>query len=157
MEKVKTPMDSLPFEIKMSKEFLDKWTTALRSGEYQQGSGCLHDNDRYCCLGVACTISGIEKSIISPNNIYETGYIGDIKNEFLTTELLHSFVDNNKGKLFQHIVAGFNDGDVIYIDPDFSSISTVIKHDDAIVMNKDKNKYSFEEIADWLEENVTTS
>lgn len=156
MEKVKTPIDPLPFEIKMSKEFLEKWTTALRSGEYQQGSGCLHNNDRYCCLGVACTISGIEKSIISPNNIYETGYIDDIESEFLTTELLHSFVDNDKGKLFQYIVAAFNDGDIIYLKPDFSSINAVIKYDDDFVINKDRKIYSFEEIADWLEENVTT-
>jgi hypothetical protein len=29
---------------------------ALRSGEYAQIKGCLHDDRGYCCLGVACDI-----------------------------------------------------------------------------------------------------
>ena len=150
-------MDSLPFEIKMSKEFLDKWTTALRSGEYQQGSGCLYQSHKYCCLGVACTISGIEKSIISPNDIYETGYVSDIESEFLTDELLNSFVDNDRGQLFQDVVASFNDGNILYINSDLSKSNTITRYDDDdFVINKDGIIYSFEEIADWLEENVTT-
>jgi len=33
---------------------------ALRSGEYQQTSGCLYDGSAYCCLGVAEAIAGAE-------------------------------------------------------------------------------------------------
>lgn len=34
-------------------ENIRKWVVALRSGKYQQGTGCLRDaDDRYCCLGV---------------------------------------------------------------------------------------------------------
>jgi len=29
-----------------------RWLKALRSGEYVQSQGCLHDNAGYCCLGV---------------------------------------------------------------------------------------------------------
>ena len=32
---------------------------ALRSGDYEQGRNTLRDGDRYCCLGVACDISGL--------------------------------------------------------------------------------------------------
>ena len=33
------------------------WVAALRSGEYAQGEGALKDDDdRYCCLGVACEV-----------------------------------------------------------------------------------------------------
>lgn len=36
------------------------WVQALRSGEFKQGTGSLHsrpgDEDRYCCLGVACEV-----------------------------------------------------------------------------------------------------
>lgn len=34
------------------------WLAALRSGDYKQGTGCLHDedNDEYCCLGVGAPI-----------------------------------------------------------------------------------------------------
>lgn len=36
------------------------WVEALRSGEYQQTQQKLYDGVGYCCLGVACTIAGIE-------------------------------------------------------------------------------------------------
>jgi hypothetical protein len=35
-----------------------RWLTALRSGQYQQARGRLRYDDRYCCLGVLCDISG---------------------------------------------------------------------------------------------------
>jgi hypothetical protein len=42
----------------MDQEFKKKWVAALRSGEYQQGHKRLRTGDTYCCLGVACAISG---------------------------------------------------------------------------------------------------
>ena len=43
------------------KEHRQKWTEALRSGDYKQGQNRLRDYeaDLYCCLGVACSISGL--------------------------------------------------------------------------------------------------
>ena len=35
------------------------WVDALRSGKYQQARGALKTGDAYCCLGVACDISGL--------------------------------------------------------------------------------------------------
>lgn len=32
---------------------LERWAQALRSGEYEQSYGRMHDEDGYCCLGVA--------------------------------------------------------------------------------------------------------
>lgn len=32
------------------------WVEALRSGEYQQSQKVLHNNQGYCCLGVACEV-----------------------------------------------------------------------------------------------------
>lgn len=32
---------------------------ALRSGKYKQGTGRLRQDDRYCCLGVACDIANL--------------------------------------------------------------------------------------------------
>ena len=47
---------------KMNPEFKAKWLAALRSGEYKQIEGALrlveYDKVGYCCLGVACEISG---------------------------------------------------------------------------------------------------
>lgn len=35
------------------------WVAALRSGKYQQAQGALRAGDGFCCLGVACDISGL--------------------------------------------------------------------------------------------------
>lgn len=35
----------------------ERWVTALRSGEYQQGQGVLRTtDDHFCCLGVLCDL-----------------------------------------------------------------------------------------------------
>ena len=47
----------------MNPEIKEQWTTALRSGEYKQGKGHLHQKgenglpDTYCCLGVLCDLA----------------------------------------------------------------------------------------------------
>lgn len=47
---------AVPKHISMKREDLDKWLSALRSGEYRQGSGYLCFGPlgalKYCCLGV---------------------------------------------------------------------------------------------------------
>ena len=40
----------------------EQWIEALRSGKYEQAKGILRDvddNNKFCCLGVACEISGL--------------------------------------------------------------------------------------------------
>ena len=46
---------------KPNKVNLRKWVEALRSGKYKQTRGALRDGDAFCCLGVACDISGTGK------------------------------------------------------------------------------------------------
>ena len=44
---------------KLPAEFKAQWVEALRSGRYRQGRHALRDrHDKYCCLGVACEITG---------------------------------------------------------------------------------------------------
>lgn len=38
-----------------------KWVKALRSGDYEQTTACLKDESGFCCLGVACDVSGLGK------------------------------------------------------------------------------------------------
>lgn len=38
-----------------------KWVKALRSGKYEQTTGRLTRDGKYCCLGVACDVSGLGK------------------------------------------------------------------------------------------------
>lgn len=41
----------------MDPELKAKWVAALRSGEYKQGTGVLHNGEGYCCIGVFCEVS----------------------------------------------------------------------------------------------------
>jgi hypothetical protein len=54
---------------------LKKWVKALRSGKYNQTQSVLHDNDGFCCLGVACDIKdpdGWQRSIAFDSaNLYQ--------------------------------------------------------------------------------------
>lgn len=43
----------------------EKWLQALESGEYKQGKKKLRVEDRFCCLGVACEISGMVERVIT--------------------------------------------------------------------------------------------
>lgn len=40
----------------VNRDAIRKWVDALRSGEYEQGTGTLHPDGQYCCLGVACEV-----------------------------------------------------------------------------------------------------
>lgn len=40
----------------MNPEVKAKWIAALRSGDYVQGQGALRRGDKYCCLGVLCDL-----------------------------------------------------------------------------------------------------
>lgn len=37
-------------------ETINAWTTALRSGDYAQGTGALQKQGKFCCLGVICDV-----------------------------------------------------------------------------------------------------
>ncbi len=43
----------------MDQKLKSRWVVALRSGNYQQGAGCLRADKRYCCLGVYAEINGL--------------------------------------------------------------------------------------------------
>jgi hypothetical protein len=38
------------------RERIQRWVAALRSGEYKQTTQVLHNDQGYCCLGVACDL-----------------------------------------------------------------------------------------------------
>lgn len=75
---------------KLPKEFKKKWLEALRSGDYKQGTSILKNNDRYCCLGVACSVAGYERTLDS----YKTGYIDDKRRFKNVPEILKGGFEN---------------------------------------------------------------
>lgn len=56
----------------MDKQKKDRWTAALRSGEFKQGRGRLRDGyGHHCCLGVLCVL---EEVPLSDTGYSSTGY-----------------------------------------------------------------------------------
>lgn len=45
-----------------------KWVTALKSGDYKQTKGTLRDGEGFCCLGVACDLSGLGEWVQLPDD-----------------------------------------------------------------------------------------
>ena len=67
-----------------NKENLREWVKALRSGEYEQTTGALRRGDGYCCLGVACDISGLGEWRDKPDMAESFYVIGDRPGESAT-------------------------------------------------------------------------
>ena len=58
---------------KLPKPFKNKWLKALRSGDYEQGTDYLNyrhegGTNAFCCLGVACDISGVKWKKVKNSN-----------------------------------------------------------------------------------------
>jgi hypothetical protein len=52
-----------------------QWITALRSGKYTQGKGCLHKTDGFCCLGVAAKEFLTDDVVVAEvTDKYDKGY-----------------------------------------------------------------------------------
>lgn len=122
-----------------------KWTTALRSGHFEQGEGKLFNklNETYCCLGVAqCVLT--EKTpkkgdVYIPRNIAKRfGLSPDLQAALAVANDGH----NNYGEPVRNYVrAAFTDAGYTSIPKDVAKKSY-------------KYRSSFKHIADWIDENL---
>jgi hypothetical protein len=115
----------------MIKEIKDRWTKALRSGDYEQGTEFLNESGRYCCLGVLCDL-----------------YIRDKKKDWLDLgiddEILPIEVARWSGLSSQNPNATSKDG----------TIDTLSNFNDGQSLNMKGNEMgilNFNEIADLIE------
>ena len=109
----------------MKKEIKDKWVDALRSGDYVQGRGQLRNpKNEFCCLGVLCNLHAIENPDFAATQINETTYGGQ-------GLVLPKIVEDWAGMPYDH------------------------DHKEVVEMNDGTNRHhcTFEEIADYIEEN----
>ena len=67
----------MKYTLEQMKENRRKWVEALRSGEYEQCTGRLHDGSGFCCLGVLCEVIGMKKKRIA-TEIYYFGNASEI-------------------------------------------------------------------------------
>lgn len=113
---------------KLPEEFKQKWVTALRSGEYKQGTSWLYtylgdDTFEYCCLGVAACVLDI------PIANMNWATLSAITHPNLTQDIIGAISqlpDDGILQSYQVRLMGMNDGE----------------------------KKTFPEIADYIEQNL---
>lgn len=113
--------------IKLPPDYKAKWIEALRSGRYAQGKNYLRVKDTYCCLGVLCDITGTEWKPMDGSDCYGSkGWTG-IPNpyECYPKEIIPAMQQDVKDESLQWLLSRMND-----------------------------DGKSFNEIADWIEENL---
>lgn len=130
----------------MQKDVRDRWVKALRSGDYEQGSGYLCKENKYCCLGVLNDVQG--NDFVLENGVRQYYNITEKAQSAVTTVRKYYDIDDraqysvtlNEGWLESQ---GLESHDVMRLWP----------------MNDGRNAsgehiYSFSDIADFIEENV---
>lgn len=114
---------------KLNPEFKAKWVAALRSGEYEQGTGVLYnpEENTHCCLGVACAIA----TGINPEGNYIGEYDWSVPEEL---KLLSGTPSDNE---IVKTLTYMNDS---YVNVNYPK--------------QNVRKHSFLEIADYIEANL---
>ena len=141
-------------------EIRTEWLKRLRSGEYEQTTGNLHLNGKFCCLGVLCTIgeeAGLLESKVEKPTTWRTGedpvdrvIYKDINGD--SGQWVHNILPNKFANYLGMDVGGRIAGEFTPISNHSSSpgwgpgIYSLYELNDTL-------KYSFEEIADVIENN----
>lgn len=115
----------MPSFRRMNPVVKELWLAALRSGEFEQGRGYLNRHDRLCCLGVLCEVA-----------------IG-------SGEEVKKFKDGTSGTVCYSGCDTYPPVRVYEwagLTPDETA--------DVTLSSKNDGGSSFEEIANWIEENL---
>lgn len=123
-------MKPVTYTLEELKQHRKDFVAALRSGKYQQTIGALKDNLGYCCLGVACEVSGC---VATPRQT-ETGKYS--YNTF--TGILPD--DISAGVLTRHAQEYFG----FATSTGHYGLANLMKHND-------QDHWSFDQIADLIE------
>lgn len=93
-------------------ELQEQWVEALESGEYEQGIGSLCSEGKYCCLGVACEVMGVEKTYIGDTVRFGNCLVTlseRLMNKLGIEKQSHFIVMNDSGKSFKEIAQYIRD------------------------------------------------
>lgn len=116
----------------MNKKIKEQWVKALRSGDYRQGRALLFANGCYCCLGVLCDIAPVGR------------WEEDISLSTNTGAVFYE-VDNTIGCSVPPL--GILQWADLGLDPDDDPVTHLVELNDHL-------NYDFNQIADWIEENL---
>jgi hypothetical protein len=123
--------------MKLKPEIKQLWVDALRSGKYQQGEGVLKSLDhKFCCLGVLCDLKGDEWEH-EPNLDSEFNYESDTM--FPPASVTEWAVEEYEG-----------------VNVLESPCVRIKGHENLQALSEinDYHKYTFEQIADLIEEQL---
>jgi hypothetical protein len=117
----------------MKQNIKDKWISALRSGDYKQTFGRLRKDDCFCVMGVLC-------DVVYKENVLDISWkaVGGIY-----------YIDNNDTMISQKIsnFVGLSIRPVIINEYHIKRINSLTR------MN-DRYNYSFNELADIIEDQL---
>ncbi len=118
---------------KINKKFKKQWVKALRSAKFEQGRECLRDTDNnFCCLGVAC-------HLLRPNL-----WAKRENSSAFIMRMLPSSVEGNADSFSEAYMPVQLAKKVGLCDEAQGHLASMNDDDDC----------SFEEIANWIEENL---
>jgi len=142
-------------QFELPKEFATKWLEALRSEKYVQGDGVLYkeSEDSFCCLGVACKMYGSSENELEGIELPKD-MINKIDGipEILYKECSISLKGHKATTTLVGILTSMNDG---YFTGTYKGMVRVCPNIEFKVPTRtDQVKYSFKEIADFIEANV---
>lgn len=120
---------------KLDPEFKAKWVAALRSGDYKQAQGRLYTGEGYCCLGVAGHVCGIPVEELHHKH-------------FLTPKWFKDDSLKNVPELLQYDASFTNRESCVYY------LGYMNDGGGHTTYNPTGKLYSFNEIADWIDENL---
>ncbi len=96
------------------------WVEALRSGKYQQTTSQLRLSGRYCCLGVACDLSGVGawefNNYIVTNDDEEDTTLPDGVKDWLGLSTNGGRFDNGKRSEEDSSLWGLNDNGTTFAE-----------------------------------------
>lgn len=124
----------------MLKNLKRKWIKALRSGEYDQDTGvlCSADGKRFCCLGVLADIQGARWE----EQIKDTGFGFSYGKSLVLIP-----VPKEKSKPQK-------DQDELVLASQLRNGLSKAQQNELAHLND--NNWTFDQIADWIEEHVKT-
>lgn len=105
----------------MNQDIKQRWVSALRSGEFEQGTDNLRKGDKFCCLGVLCELA-VQDGVINPPELsWESteiyGYGKSEEQEYANTGELPEVVAKWAGLVDEDILDEFSDEPIADLDP----------------------------------------
>lgn len=105
----------------MNQDIKQRWVSALRSGEFEQGTDNLRKGNKFCCLGVLCELA-VEDGVIGPPELsWESteiyGYGKSEEQKYTNTGELPEAVAKWAGLVDEYTYDEFDDQPIPDVDP----------------------------------------